>query len=136
MQWNQDLLKDPKEREWLHFEVAEDGVDVLLVLGTDSMIEKAVCHGHKGPLYMDATHGLNDKGLKVVTLHVKDLEGKGELLRLWARKHTSNGCARVRRSRFVAQCICDGCACVQVKQSRGPSSGRRVLECTPSSSPS
>ena len=44
------------------------------------MIEKAVRHGHKGPMHIDATHGMNDKGLKVVTLHVKDAESRGVLL--------------------------------------------------------
>ena len=77
VQWEADQRKAAKDQEWLHFEVAQDGVDVLIMLGTDSMIEKAVRHGHQGPLYMDATHGLNDKGLKVVTVHVKDLEGRG-----------------------------------------------------------
>lgn len=77
VQWQADQRKEPHAREWLHFEVAEDGVDTLIMLGTNSMIEKAVRHGHQGPLYMDATHGMNDKGMKVVTLHVKDLEGRG-----------------------------------------------------------
>lgn len=54
---------------------------MFLVLATQAMLRDAWRFGHEGPLYMDATHGIQRYGLKVVTLHVKTNEQKGERCR-------------------------------------------------------
>jgi hypothetical protein len=40
------------------------------------MIKDAIARGHKELVYMDASHGMQRYGLKVVTVHVKDVEGR------------------------------------------------------------
>lgn len=78
MQFEDDQRKPAEKRQWLAFEVDTEGKQVFLVLATQKMLLDAWRFGHKGPLYMDATHGIQRYGLKVVTLHVKTNEHKGE----------------------------------------------------------
>jgi hypothetical protein len=54
---------------------------VIICLTTTDMRATAVRLGINEPLYMDATHGLQKYGLKLVTVHVKDEEGKGMITR-------------------------------------------------------
>jgi hypothetical protein len=41
------------------------------------MIADAIKYGHDRPLFMDATHGLQKYGLKLVTVLVKDASNRG-----------------------------------------------------------
>jgi hypothetical protein len=77
LQWEADLRLEPSKREWLHFEVDEEGKEPLVILGAQAMLRGAVERGHCEPIYMDATHGMQRCVLKVVTVHVKDIEGTG-----------------------------------------------------------
>jgi hypothetical protein len=77
LQWEADLRKEPTKQEWLHFEVDKEGKEPLVILGTQAMLQAAVERGHCEPIYMDASHGMQRYGLKVLTVHVKDIEGKG-----------------------------------------------------------
>jgi hypothetical protein len=54
------------------------------------MLATAVRRGVGQPIYMDATHGLQRYGLKVVTVHIKDEEGSG-VLSIYLRKDTLTG---------------------------------------------
>lgn len=80
----------PKEqRAWLRCDIDENADDVLVVLATKDMLETAVRRGCGEPIYMDATHGLQKYGLKIVTVHVKDEESQGvpSILRPEYRTH-------------------------------------------------
>lgn len=77
MQYEEDLLRPPHERQWLHHEVDTEGKQPFFVLANRSMLQDAVRRGHDEPIYMDATHGMQRYGLKVVTVHVRDVEGRG-----------------------------------------------------------
>lgn len=71
-------MKTPKSNQrWLVFEVDSEGKEVLIILCTPEQREWARRHGHKQPVYMDATHGMQRYGLKLVTVHVKDETQKG-----------------------------------------------------------
>jgi hypothetical protein len=73
--WKADLRKEPTKRECFHFEVDQEleGKEPLIILRTQAMLQDAVELGHCEPIYMDASHGMQRYGLKVVTLHVKDI---------------------------------------------------------------
>jgi hypothetical protein len=60
---------------------------VLIVLARKDMLETAVRRGVGEPIYMDATHGLQKYGLKVVTVHIKDEESQGVPRLLESRLH-------------------------------------------------
>lgn len=81
MQFKNDQLLPAESRKWLACEIDFDGDQVLIVLAADKMLREAWAYGHEGPLYMDATHGLQRYGLKIVTVHVKTDEQKGASLR-------------------------------------------------------
>jgi hypothetical protein len=77
LQFKADLAKREKDRRWLRCEIDDDGDKVFIVLATTQMVGDAQRFGHGRALYMDATHGLQKYGLKTVTIHVKDHEGRG-----------------------------------------------------------
>ena len=77
VQWGEDQARAAHERQWLRCEVDEKGEQVLIILATPTMLHKAVRFGHGGPIYMDASHGMQRYGLKVATVHVKDNQSKG-----------------------------------------------------------
>jgi hypothetical protein len=77
IQWEEDKRKPATERQWLHFEVDKEGKEPLVVLASQEMLQTAIRWGSNQSIYCDATHGMQRYGLKVVTLHVKDNEGKG-----------------------------------------------------------
>jgi hypothetical protein len=57
--------------------VDKEGKEPLVVLASQEMLQTAIRWGSNQSIYCDATHGMQRYGLKVVTLHVKDNEGKG-----------------------------------------------------------
>lgn len=75
MQWQNDQALPKEQRQWLHFN--EDPKDPLIVLATRTMLTEAVKRGHGEPSFVDATHGLQRYGLKLVTLLVKTDQGEG-----------------------------------------------------------
>ena len=77
VQWEEDQARAPEDRQWLHFEVDQEGKEPLILLATRSMLQTAIDRGHEGPVYGDTTHGMQRYGLKLFTLHVKDVEGHG-----------------------------------------------------------
>lgn len=77
MQYADDLKLPPAERQWLACEISADGFQVIMIICTAEQRAWALLHGHGKPCYMDATHGMQRYGLKVVTLHVKDKAGFG-----------------------------------------------------------
>jgi hypothetical protein len=96
LQWEADLRKEPTKREWLHFEVDQEGKEPLVILGTQAMLQDAVKRGNCEPIYMDASHGMQRYGLKVVTVHVKDIEGKGTHTHTAARHKVHLDCATLQ----------------------------------------
>lgn len=66
-----------EQRTWLRCEIDDDADNVMIVLARKEMLETAVRRGVGEPIYMDATHGLQKYGLKVITVHVKDEESQG-----------------------------------------------------------
>jgi hypothetical protein len=81
MQFEADKLVPEEQREWLRCDVSSDASEVVICLATRNMKATAVRRGINEPLYMDATHGLQKYGLKLVTVHVKDEESKGMIAR-------------------------------------------------------
>ena len=77
MQFEEDQGLPTEERKWLDFEVGDDGNEVFALLSTSHMLDTAIERGIDEPVYMDATHGLQSYGLKLVTVHAKDDDGKG-----------------------------------------------------------
>lgn len=77
LQFQEDLLKPKAERRWLCCELAEDGVNAIIILQTQQMLRDAIRLGHQQPFYMDATFGMQRYGLQTLTGHVKDEEDKG-----------------------------------------------------------
>jgi hypothetical protein len=77
MQFELDKAKPAHKRAWLRCDVDEDGHHVVVVLATREMIADAIKYGHGRPLFMDATHGLQKYGLKLVTVLVKDASNRG-----------------------------------------------------------
>lgn len=77
MQWNNDQAKPESMQQWLHFECDKAGKEVIIILCTQEQLEWASMYGHGQPIYMDATHGMQRYGLKLVTVHVKNARGQG-----------------------------------------------------------
>lgn len=77
VQYREDLGKDEGKRCWLRCDIGTDGDNIVIILATPSMMAAAWEFGQNKPLYMDATHGLQKYGLKLVTIHVKDLQARG-----------------------------------------------------------
>lgn len=77
MQFAQDQLLPLEEQQWLRCDIDADAQDVCIVLARREMVETAVRRGAGGPIVMDATHGLQKYGLKLVTVHVVDEESSG-----------------------------------------------------------
>lgn len=77
MQFEEDQGLPAEERKWLDFNVDHDGKEVFALLSTSHMLDTAIERGIDEPVYMDATHGLQAYGLKLVTVHAKDDDGKG-----------------------------------------------------------
>jgi hypothetical protein len=78
MQFELDQAMPEDKRAWLRCDVGNDGHKVVIVLATRHMIADAVTYGHGRPVYMDATHGLQKYGLKIITMLVKDTGDRGE----------------------------------------------------------
>jgi hypothetical protein len=72
-------LLPEEHRVWLRCDIDDDASEVLIVLARQDMLATAVRRGVGQPIYMDATHGLQRYGLKVVTVHIKDDEGSGTM---------------------------------------------------------
>jgi hypothetical protein len=68
----------PLKRQWLRCDIDSQAEDVCIVLARRSMLITAVRRGMGEPLFMDATHGLQKYGLKLVTVHVLDEENSGK----------------------------------------------------------
>ena len=113
LQWQEDQAKEPSARQWLHFEVDAEGKEPLVILATQYMLKQAVQRGMGEPIYMDASHGMQRYGLKVATVHVKDVEGRGGFLH-WL-------------SLFCAQCTCVAC----LRQSCAKHATHVPAKCTP-----
>jgi hypothetical protein len=77
LQFVADKAKPEERREWLRCDISKDGVDVVICLSKRDMLQTAARRGVDEPIYMDATHGMQKYGLKLVTVHVKDEEDKG-----------------------------------------------------------
>jgi hypothetical protein len=66
--------EDPSHCQWLLFEVDNEGKKPLVILASQPMIKDAIARGHREP---STWHGIQRYGLKVVTVHAKDVEGGG-----------------------------------------------------------
>lgn len=78
MQFAEDHLLPPEQQQWLRCDIDAKAEDVCIVLARRDMLETAVRRGAGGPIFMDATHGLQKYGFKLVTVHVVDEESSGE----------------------------------------------------------
>jgi hypothetical protein len=67
-----------EQRRWLRCDIDSEGSNVLIVLANRNMLETACRRGNGEPLILDATHGLQRYGLKLVTAHVVDEEFAGK----------------------------------------------------------
>jgi hypothetical protein len=81
MQFNADKQVPEEHRVWLRCDVDDNAHDVVIVLARRDMLQTAIQRGIGEPIYMDATHGMQKYGLKVVTVHVKGEEFRGMILR-------------------------------------------------------
>jgi hypothetical protein len=79
MQFHEDQVRPSEQRQWMRCDIDSQAEDVCIVLARRSMLITAVCRGMGEPLFMDATHGLQKYGLKLVTVHVFDEENSGSL---------------------------------------------------------
>jgi hypothetical protein len=77
LQFEADKGVPEEKREWLRCDISNNGVDVVICLAKRDMLRTASMRGVGEPIYMDATHGMQKYGLKLVTVHVKDEEDKG-----------------------------------------------------------
>jgi hypothetical protein len=77
LQIEADKAKPVQQRQWLRCDIDKDGEDVLVCLAKMDILEIAARRGVGGPVYIDATHGIQKYGLKLTVL-VKDEEGKGQ----------------------------------------------------------
>jgi hypothetical protein len=77
VQYAKDQTLPHMDRSWLRCEIDDEGHRVVIVLAKPQMRQDAVKYGQGRALYMDATHGLQKYGLKLVTVLVKDHEGRG-----------------------------------------------------------
>ena len=77
MQFEQDQQLPRHQQKWVHFSVDDAGTEPMIMLATHSMLRAAAVDGHGEPGFIDATHGLQRYGLKLVTYLVKDVEMKG-----------------------------------------------------------
>jgi hypothetical protein len=71
-------LDQAKSEDKLRYDAGNDGHKEVIVLTTRQMIADAVTYGHGRPVYMDATHGLQKYGLKIIAMLVKDTDDRGE----------------------------------------------------------
>lgn len=76
LQYQADKAVPKEQRVWLRCDIDTAGENVVVCLAKRGMIQTAIRRGVGEPMYMDATHGLQKYGLKVVTVHVKDEENK------------------------------------------------------------
>lgn len=79
MQWDLDQQKPPEERQWLHWEVDEDGKQPLAILCTPEQ-RKWGRQLPGEPGQMDVTHGLQRYGLKLLSFLCRDVEGRGTIV--------------------------------------------------------
>jgi hypothetical protein len=80
LQFAEDQMLPAHSRRWLLCEIDEDGNEVLILLATPAMLQSAIHRGIGEPIYLDATHGMQQYGLKVATGHIKTVQGKGAIL--------------------------------------------------------
>lgn len=59
------------------FNVDVTGKDVTIIIASPSQKRWAWDLGHGNPIFMDASHGMQRYGLKIVTVHVRNHCGKG-----------------------------------------------------------
>jgi hypothetical protein len=78
MQFQEDQVRPSEQRQWLRCDIDSLAEDVCIVLARRDMLTTAVRRGMGEPLFMDATHGLQKYGLKLVTVHVLDEENSGK----------------------------------------------------------
>lgn len=76
LQYQEDLKRPEAQREFVLCEL--EAGSVALVLTSPYMVNLAIQHGHRGPVMMDATHGMVMYGYKLVTLLVVNDQRKGE----------------------------------------------------------
>jgi hypothetical protein len=78
MQFKEDQAEpDSRKRCWLRCHISEDTTEVNIHIATPAMRQAAVRLGHHRPMFMDATHGMQQYGFKLVTLHVQNEQSKG-----------------------------------------------------------
>lgn len=82
VQWLLEQAVPLLSRKWLRFYTDSEGNDVMLILQHPLQREWAFRFGRGEPLLMDATHGVNRHGLKLITLHVFDGSLKGRVFRI------------------------------------------------------
>ena len=114
MQFDVDREKAPESKSWLRCDIAGDGGATPILLASQRMIGDAVKHGHGRALYMDATHGLQRYGLKLVTVLVKDQETRGTCV--------------ILASHVIVSCVPESC---QVVQQRVDLESHALLMCRP-----
>lgn len=76
VQWELDQKKSPEDRQWLHWEVDEEGREPLAILCTREQ-RKWGRELPGEPGQMDLTHGLQRYGLKLLSFLCRDVEGRG-----------------------------------------------------------
>jgi hypothetical protein len=77
MQFDVDKGLPAEQRKWLRCDIDEDAKNPCIILARRDMLATAVRRGHKEPLFIDATHGIQKYGLKLVTAHIIDEENSG-----------------------------------------------------------
>lgn len=55
VQFDEDQLKPPAERQWLHHEIDAEGMEPFFVLANRAMLQNAVSRGNKEPISRSKT---------------------------------------------------------------------------------
>lgn len=100
MQWQDEQRKPVEQRTLLHVDVASE--EPVVVIATPTMLGWAEKYGHKRPLSLDATFGINKYGFNVTTLTAVDGQGRGVPILIAIMKSESAESLASVLSKFIA----------------------------------
>lgn len=89
MQFEADHLLPPEERQWLRCDIDPAASNVAIVIARHDMLQTSIRRGPGEPLFLDATHGLQKYGLRLITGSILDEEGSGAVSTWWLGTRSS-----------------------------------------------
>jgi hypothetical protein len=106
LQFEADMLLRAEERQWLRCDIDPEGNNVAIVIARRDMLQTSIRRGPGEPLVLDATHGLQKYGLRLITGSILDEEGSGAVYRLLAwHKSIFRACTNLMKYKVKPGCL-------------------------------